>query len=79
MKVIPVPILAGALAGVLSVGLATETPPRPLIRAKEFSITNPAGTAISPQVPLDLLVRYRDFDLNCRLELPANADVDLLC
>jgi hypothetical protein len=78
VKVIPLAIVAGVAAGVLSVGLATSSPTRPKIFGEAWSITRSDGKTITPDRPLELPRRYGDFDLNCRLELPENADLDLL-
>ncbi len=71
-------VFAGALTGVLAVGLAHPSVPAPDLRSDVFSLTGGGGHEITPERALPILVGFSDFDLNCRIELSPGSEVDLV-
>lgn len=71
--------LWGALVGTVAVwSLAPGDPPRPLLHKQNWHINNEEGTPVRPERSLELPIRFADYDLNCVVELPPNAELDLV-
>ncbi|MEE2886052.1 MAG: hypothetical protein VX951_01360 [Planctomycetota bacterium] len=76
---IAITALWGALVGTLVVWfLAPGDPPRPRLHSQTWHINNEEGTKIRPDRCLDLPIRFGDYDLNCVIELPPAAELDLV-
>ena len=76
---IAIAALWGALVGTLVVwSIYPGDPPRPRIYSQVWQITNEEGTPIRPERSLDLPIRFGDYDLNCVVELPEDAELDLV-